>query len=777
MRRLVVILVAALGIAAPALAEEGGPIRTGEHEGFSRIVMRIDPATEWSLDTGDARAVIHFPGKNIDFGTRDLFVRMPRTRVRDIETTADGKGTDVVVSLGCECRLSASFVDGRYLALDVADANAALETGTPASGPAVASEEPAARATREAEAVASAENILLRQIERAADQGLIELSKPLDVAPGDPGTVPRDTAAAPAPARFEARQDAPPPPARPKTPAEPVGAGPEPLVKDAARDPMRDLLDLDQVHATTVFDRDSRAVLDRLASSPVAPGCIADDQFKIADWSDGTPYAAQAATLDRRMTGEFDRVDPVALADMIRLQIRNGFGAEARLWLASFPVAFEGRALLADMAAVVAGQDAAPEGPLAIPAPCPGAHGLWRALGGRVPPYDDADRFAAAQAAFAELPPDFRSLIGPVLMDRLLDANHGDAARLIHDTTVRSGETPSAAMKLSEARLVAIEGHPVEAAAAMAELVAANAPNGIDALIRMTRLVLDADLPHDPDLVLDLHTAAIENRHTEREPPLRLLAAEVLAHDGDLAQAMTEVAAVADDLPDDAPRARELGTRLLAAADPDRVGASAYAKTVLAHRALIGAEPAQDPARRQIARRMIDLGLPGEALDLLAPVQRRGGADGRLLAADALLRQGEPARARAALGDLESQPANALRARGFAEGGEYAAAVSTLNESGLSPEAAPYAWPSGDWALVQKEADDPRRQTMANYMAIRDGQTPAPAPAADPAALDDNAAFEQPLPPLEQPSLASARRLLTTSHKLESFVQNLLKEP
>ena len=37
--------------ALPASAQEGGAIRTGEHDGFTRVVLMIDPGTEWSLET------------------------------------------------------------------------------------------------------------------------------------------------------------------------------------------------------------------------------------------------------------------------------------------------------------------------------------------------------------------------------------------------------------------------------------------------------------------------------------------------------------------------------------------------------------------------------------------------------------------------------------------------------------------------------------------------------------------------------------------------------
>ena len=50
MMRATVLGLAALAGAAPALAAEGGPILSGEHDGFSRLVLQLEPTTEWSLE-------------------------------------------------------------------------------------------------------------------------------------------------------------------------------------------------------------------------------------------------------------------------------------------------------------------------------------------------------------------------------------------------------------------------------------------------------------------------------------------------------------------------------------------------------------------------------------------------------------------------------------------------------------------------------------------------------------------------------------------------------
>ena len=72
----------ALVCAATAHAQEGGAIRSGEHADFSRLVMRVDVTTEWSLETRDGRATVFFPGQTFDFGDRRR-VRSDPAHARD----------------------------------------------------------------------------------------------------------------------------------------------------------------------------------------------------------------------------------------------------------------------------------------------------------------------------------------------------------------------------------------------------------------------------------------------------------------------------------------------------------------------------------------------------------------------------------------------------------------------------------------------------------------------------------------------------------------------
>ncbi len=830
-----------LGLATlPAAAQEGGPIRTGEHPDFTRVVLNVSPATEWSLETSTGEARLFFPARELDFGTDGVFERIPRTRVTQIRSETGRRGTTVTVGVNCDCRISASFVGGRFLALDVSDKDAprpleAIGADVSAAGPpesapeqapgagsadaaataaalaaAASGAEPsgspadaagasaddlaaaaaAARALLETEAVRSAETVLLEQLARAADQGLVRIVPDALIPSGtDPASGPaRSVDAAPEPAQ-PAPVAAPPPPTEPEAPDAAARAAAEPaedtvlppadrpLARPGNEAPttLAELALIEQIEAITVFDRDSASLRGRAAKKPLPETCVPDDRLDVGHWTNGLPLHAQTPQLMSRVLGEFDRPDPRAVRDLARLYIRFGFGKEAERAISGFGIDFEDAGLLADLARIVEGRPVAPDGPLAEAAACPGQHGLWLALGGSAPAFHDPAHFETVQAAFAEMPADLRGLLAPTLVGRLVEAGRPGEARLIQVTATRPGGPRSVEMLLAEARLLAAEGHVAEAAVELTRLAESPAHNALDALAQLARLAIDNGLALPDRLIGDLRTAVHQQRGNAREAELRGLLIEALAGRRDLTAAVEEVRIAQDALPDAAARFAALGQQVLASAEPDWVGAAAYADTVLNASDLIAPTAEADAARAAIADRLIEVGLPNAALALLAPPLARADAQSRILAARARLSLDEPEAALAELEGIEGFDALTLRAAALARAGDPEAAMALLEDAGAAVAADAYAWPSGAWGRVRDTDADPQRAAMAGYMAAR--EAPAPTDAAfDPdAALTPEAAFEAPLPPLETPSLGASRSLLAAGREVTAFLGSMLE--
>lgn len=743
MRLLALLLLAA----APALAREGGPIRTGEHPGFTRVVMEIEPATEWSLETRDGQATILFPGRPIAFDLSGVWERIPRTRVAAIAADRGPEGARVTLGLGCDCRVAASFVGARLLAIDVIDRGAMI-------APPQGRETEAAREARETEAVASAEAALARQIAHAIDQGVVTLT---------PGAAPP--------------KPEPAPEAETKTAAPAVSAPPaRPVAQAAAPDPAERAL-AEQIAAITVYDRDDATLAALRVAVPPPEVCLPDADLDIAAWTDGTGYAAEAARLRRRVVGEFDRPDPAALRALARLEIRYGFGLEAEADLAAFSDAdLPDRATLADLARAVEGRPVAPEGPLALAEDCPGLHGLWLALGGAAPAWRGPAQFAAVQEAFAELPVDLRQLLGPGLVGALLDEGHAPEAQRIQTISLRPGEPPTPEQALAGARLAAAQGDGLQAAADLRGLAESGAPIAPQALAELARILLAGGGTPPDGLIADLAAAVTVARGAAEEAELRGLLVGALGARGALVEALAEADRGAAATPAARAELMALVARAAAAADPAQAGASAYAQTALGLARRIGDGVALDPERRIIAGRLIDLGLPNAAIDLLAPATLRGDAAALRLVASAELALGRPAAALAALAGLEGPEAVRLRAAAHAAEGEPGRAAEVLRAAGLAEEAAAYAWLASDWeaAGAASAKDDPARAAMAAYMAARGAPRRAAPPAE--AELTPEAAFRMTPPALGRPSLRAARELIASGRQLDDFLDGVLAE-
>jgi hypothetical protein len=787
MRRALVAIAVVAGTGGGAAAQEGGPIRTGEHESFSRIVMTIEPSTEWSLELAAGEATVVFPRREIAFGTDDVWRRMPRTRVTAIEPQRRDGATAVRLALGCDCRVTASFVGARHLAIDVHDRNAgtadavdAADASASATGAARASTAAVPDAAAAAAPVLSlegAERDLREQVARAVEQGIVvaresHMRAEAAPAPAAPAEAPEPRAAAAPASAIDPAPTATPAPAPADEPeiqrplARPAAAA---TIAAPARDhhPAASWDDVDahaQIEAMTVFQRD-RAGGEHQPAPHSA--CRRDGALDMARWTDGRPLPDQAVELRRLLVGEFDRPNGAVVRDLARLHIRYGMGAEAAEILRGFDVEVEDRDLLADLARVV--ESRAPDGPLARDIACPGRHGLWLAVAGQPAMIASERHFRSMRTALEEMPPALRALVGPTLVGRFLDAGREAQARVLHDVVVRPGVTPDADMRLASGRLAAAERRLPDAEAWLTGLVEANAPNAADAVLALVRARLDAGGGVPDAWVTDLRVLALEQRRGAREPVARLLIAEALARNLDLRGAFAELAALVEDLPGTAADVEAVAARLLAQADPEAVGRAAYAEAAIGHGGMMSDAPANDPTRVAVGARLLDLGLPRPALAVVGPAEARGSEPARLVAARARLALGEGAEALETLAGLGGEAAAALRARAHALTGAFDAAAAELGAAGRAAEAVPYAWAGGDWDQAAS-SPDPVQASMAAWMAALEGGGAAAAVSP----LTQETAFRLAPPSLDRPSLAAARTLAEQGREVGGVLEALL---
>ena len=482
MRWILAILVMLLGAAA-----QGQTVRvtTGDHDGFTRLVLEAPGLTGWRLSRlpDGYSLTLRRP---VDFDLAQAFRVITRARLAALAPRPDGTGLDL--TLGCACHAIGFDYRPGVVVIDLRD-------GPPPDG---------------------------SSFELAADGSpsgpLQPASPPVRPRPRPQGEWDWTTAA------MDKAQGVP------NLPGPEALAVQQALLGQFADGAARGLIDpvarppVAPKAPESAIDnaRIGLAVLPGLAGltpqeprPPLAPdgaACPAADRIDVPAWGDpNLPPAAQLASMNGFL-GEFDRPDPDALTAAIRRHLWLGFGVEATALIDAFGADAPDAALWRSIAKAVDGQ-ADPKGAFAGMGSCDSAAALWSAaLDDRLSPVDIA--IPALLAAFSALPPHLRDTLGPSLAERFVAAGDRATAQALKDAMARgnpgSGILVDAQLALgrndpgeaeTQARAGLAQGGP-GAAAAMALIVEARfqarKPLTADDVTALE--AMHQELPDDPDL-------------------------------------------------------------------------------------------------------------------------------------------------------------------------------------------------------------------------------------------------------------------------------------
>lgn len=569
----------------------------------------------------------------------------------------------------------------------------AAEPEPPAEIAAAATEAPAQPAPPEdatAATVAAARQALLRQLTRAAEEGLLDLADRAETPRADPPADP------PAGAADEA---APPP----------------------ADLPMR-------VRTGTEIAADADRARQGAAPQPAQPAahCLDAAQFDTASWVGEASLNLQLGMHRRAMVGEFDRANTAAVLAYVRLLIAKGFGLEAEGALRAFVSDLPATPVLWELAPMVDSRAPDPDGVVAAGLDCPGAHGLWaaaaQALAGTLDPAAiDIERL---RGPLGLVPPLIRTRLAVPVATVALDAGDIDTAETIAAIAARAEAPPpegDGMLAVLMARIDAARGSWSRAEAGLRPLIWQTSPAGIEAAIRMVEFRLAQGNASPSGLAENMEALAFTLGRSDLARRLIQSAAAARAKGEGLGLALAALGTLAE-------RGSDPGAARLAARDilvdyaPDETEGVAYAEAVLAHEAMLGTDPGSDPARFAIARHFTALGLGNLSEHILAPALQRDVAGARLIAADAAIVAADPQRALDFLGNLDGGEAARLRAAALAAEGRFDAAFEAISSADEPQLAARYAWLAGRWETAAG-AGSAAQRILASWMA---GETEMP---------------------------------------------------
>jgi hypothetical protein len=624
-------------MASPVLAQ-AVVVKSGEHAGFTRLVLEVPGVADWQLGRTDDGYALRLPGPPRRFDLSQVYRLIGRDRLSAIWVAPENG--DLRLGVGCACHaLPFEFRPG-VIVIDLRDGAApegsSFEQALDGAAEAPLAQRPPSRPrARPTEAydwrrladaapppASSAEapdlmvmrDSLLKQLSQGAAQGVVEMTDTL-------------------------------PPRRPAAPLDQVHIGPAPGFDLAGASPRS------------------------MTGSGMT--CLTEADLDFRHWGDDRPVTDQIAAAKEGLIGEFDTPNPDAAARAVRFHLYLGFGAEARQILKVFGAAQTDSALWQALADILDKGQTTTDA-LAGMEVCDTPAALWAVLAHPVIPSGMQPNIPAIMRSFSALPPHLRRHIGPPLAERFLARGEAETARAIRDAILRVGTEAGPGVRLMEAQIDLAQGKTEAGAAVLQELATESGPMTPEALVAWVETLVSQGKPVEAATVTALAALLREHHGSSLEPALMRAHQLALAASGDFDAAFA-AGKTADDV---------------AALIWDRLAQEGGDSALLAHAVLDEAAPRPavgSATARRLAERLTGLGLGAAALrwlDLPPGNPAEAADDMRLLAAGAELRRGDARATLRLLAGLDQEQAVPLRAAAQAQRDQPIAAAESFASIG-----------------------------------------------------------------------------------------------
>ncbi|MBF9042652.1 hypothetical protein HKCCE4037_04900 [Rhodobacterales bacterium HKCCE4037] len=467
-------LAVALVLTAGAASAQTARVQSGDHAGFTRLVIPLGADREWELtQSGNRRWELAVDPAIDGFDISRAFDLIQRSRLAELEA-----GDTLTLSLACDCRIDSFRYQDRFVVIDIADPDpdAELVAVDPDADPRSEDRERAAEALPDLASLLTSPNQLptlpLLAVPQHPDPVEGAMPHPEGTPDGDEAGQAED---APNPRLAEAAEIMAEQLARaaasglldpaldqPQTFADPVSARDTPGDVESEPD-LGDAPDTQNPHPAPHHPRPedislpdefpirTQTALDpgigfeaALPPAEDSAGCGAEP-FDPGAWAEGVGFEQELGTLRLALYDDRDVLIEHGARDLALYYLYYGFGAEARYWLNQLQ---EPPDDLLAVSAIVDGTEVAGFEPITSPAECSDGELLWRYIGGSVAVDLNSVDLAAIQRAYVNLPIPLRDLLGPRLARALHADRHGPAARNVRDVLERGGRIPEAELDL-----------------------------------------------------------------------------------------------------------------------------------------------------------------------------------------------------------------------------------------------------------------------------------------------------------------------------------------
>ncbi len=650
-------------------------VKSGEHDGFTRLVLEYRNPVDWQVGRTDDGYALRIADNTPSYDLTETFKVIGKSRLAGISVDPDSGLLNLAIACACYA-IPFEFRPG-IVVIDLRD-------GRPPKG-------------------------------SSFEQPLTQTAQPkTDTEPAPPDTTTPHydwTDQALAQLRKEQSEAANTPPLSPQPSSDPaLQPLHDSLLHQLSRGAAQGVVDMAKLQPDETVNPTStpeappsvRIGLGELPGISLSNGlpdhdmigaqgqaCVESDRLSVASWGDDSPVLTQIAKSAEGLIAEFDKPDPAVLQRAIQFNLFIGFGAEAKQLMQAFPMDLPNKPLWQSMARLVDGRPD-PGSAFIGQEACDSAAALWAIL---AQPKLDASYHAntnAAFLAFSALPIGLRRDLGPVLADRFMAIGANHAAARVRDAILRApgGSGPDAALLTAK-----IEMHQGDAAAAevtLQQMVADSGPGTAAALMALVEARIAQDLPIAPDMVAALEAVVKEQTGSAAAPAAihALLLAKAASGDMEGAFAL---------LPD-APEAEPKLWRILSLLGTD--------DAVLAYAVLVSAAPAPKLAPEsaaKLAERLSHMGMADSALQWLRDQPQVD----PILSAQVQLQRHDGRAALRALTGQDSPDALSLRAQAMQQLGDEAAAAQIYAQSGDTAAEQRALGIAENWVEIGTRGSDP----------------------------------------------------------------------
>ncbi|MEP3053591.1 MULTISPECIES: hypothetical protein [Rhodobacterales] len=489
------------------------PVRTGDHDNFTRVVLSVPSSSNWVEEVTGRVILIKISDHKVGFDTSKAFDRIGRDRISSFKASS----SNLEIQMGCDCTVESYRTVKNLIVLDIFNqddvVNANLQVDQVDFAhlgarnlqlPKTQKEELEVNAPREqkeppvdvgqvrnkvenatetslkienGESLKGAREILLQEFGSSATRGILSISSSL-------------------PAREE------------RSPQIDLSIFSENL---------EDSLERSEVGSPNIEISSSSDLLNTSAAQQIIQSsgfCVDADLLQISQWGKKSSPISEVGNLRSAIFDELQQVEPQEVLKLAKLYLHLGFGAESAATLNIVPSLKKNHPELLAIAEIMEFSKSANGNFFKAMESCNSAAAMWALFTNNISGIRSAEvNTDAVIFALNDLPISLRENLAPTISNQLLALDLGAAADLALRTLERSSELSTVDVVLARSNLDTVDNSPKESKKNLRYVIDSNTLQSAEALIKLIDLEFKNDGQISEQQLLLASAYTMELRH------------------------------------------------------------------------------------------------------------------------------------------------------------------------------------------------------------------------------------------------------------------------